>query len=50
MVKAVIDNLPAFKAMHPMLGTLTKKQMAHEALVAPLHEGAERFYRENGLM
>ena len=50
VVKAVFDNLPAFKAMHPMLGTLGKKQMAHEALVAPLHEGAERFYREIGLM
>ena len=49
VVKAVMDNLPAFKSMHPMLGTLSKKQMANETLIAPLHEGAERFFRENGL-
>ncbi len=48
VVKAVFDNLKAFRAMHPLLGELEKKQMTHDALVAPLHEGAQRYYRENG--
>lgn len=49
VVKAVYDNLPAFQAMHPLLNGLDRKQMAHDALVAPLHDGALRYYRENGL-
>jgi TRAP-type uncharacterized transport system substrate-binding protein len=42
VVKAVYENLPVFKAMHPLLGGLEKKQMAGDALVAPLHDGALR--------
>ena len=49
VVRAIFENLPAFKAMHPMLETLNKKQMSRDALVAPLHEGAQRYFRENGL-
>lgn len=49
VVKAVYENLPALKAMHPLLGGLDRKRMAHDALVAPLHEGALRYYRESGL-
>jgi TRAP transporter TAXI family solute receptor len=49
VVKAVYENFSPFKAMHPLLGGLDKKQMAHDALVAPLHDGARRYYRENGL-
>ncbi|MDR3438778.1 TAXI family TRAP transporter solute-binding subunit [Telmatospirillum sp.] len=49
VVRAVFDGLPAFKAMHPLLGELEKKQMARDTLVAPLHEGALRYYKENGL-
>jgi TRAP transporter TAXI family solute receptor len=49
VVKAIFDGLPALKTMHPLLGGLEKKQMARDALVAPLHEGAVRYYKENGL-
>ena len=49
VVKAIFDGLPSLKAMHPHLAGLEKKQMAREALVAPPHEGALRYYRENGL-
>ncbi|HXP95847.1 MAG TPA: TAXI family TRAP transporter solute-binding subunit [Telmatospirillum sp.] len=49
VVKAIFDGLPALKSMHPHLGELDKKQMAHDALVAPLHDGALRYYMESGL-
>jgi hypothetical protein len=49
LVKAVFDNFTPFKQMHPLLGELERKQMARDALVAPLQEGAERYYKENGL-
>ncbi len=49
VVKAVFDGLPSLKAMHPLLGGLDRKQMAHDTSAAPLHEGALRYYRENRL-
>ena len=49
VVKAVFENLPPFKAMHPLLGGLERRRMANDALMAPLHDGALRYYRENGL-
>jgi TRAP transporter TAXI family solute receptor len=49
VVKSIFDGLSSFKTMHPQLVTLDKKQMARDALVAPLHEGALRYYKENGL-
>ena len=48
IVKAVFDNLAAFKAMHPLLNALDRRQMIHDALVVPLHDGAERYYRQTG--
>ncbi len=49
VVKAVFEGLPAFRSMHPLLAALERKQMARDALVVPLHDGARRYYRENGL-
>lgn len=49
VVKAIFEGLPFLKAMHPLFGGLDRKQMAREAMVAPLHEGALRYYKENGL-
>ena len=50
VVGAVFDNLDAFKRMHAAFGPLRPESMAGEGLSAPLHEGAERYFREHGLM
>lgn len=48
LVKAVFDNLERFKRLHPAFADLDAKGMIHVGLTAPLHEGAERFYKEKG--
>lgn len=50
IVKSVFDSLDEFKQLHPALATLDPKIMASGALTAPLHPGAERYYREKGLI
>ncbi len=50
IVKAVFDNLDAFKRMYPAFGPLDRQRMTREGLVAPLHGGARRYFREQGLM
>jgi uncharacterized protein len=50
VVKSVIENFEEFKRLHPALGQLDRREMARAALTAPLHPGAERYYREAGLM
>ena len=50
LVKTVFDNLPRFRRMHPTLGGLDAEEMIGDGLTAPLHEGAERYYREMGMM
>ena len=48
LVATVFDNLDRFKKFHPAFSMLTPKRMIHEGLSAPLHEGALRYYREQG--
>lgn len=48
LVKAVFDNLERFKRLHPAFAGLEAKDMIRVGLTAPLHEGAERFYKEKG--
>ena len=48
ITKEVFDNLDAFKKLHPAYGVLTKKNML-EALSAPIHPGAMKYYKEVGL-
>lgn len=50
VVKAVFDNLDRFRRMHPAFGTLEPAAMAHDGLSAPLHDGARRYFAEQGLM
>ncbi len=50
IVKAVFDDLDKFKKMHPAFGDLEPERMIRDGLSAPLHEGAERYFRERGLM
>lgn len=50
VVKTLFENLDTFKAMHPAFSTLEKSKMIEEGLSAPLHEGARRYYLEQGLI
>lgn len=49
VTKEVFDNLDYFKTLHPCYQDLTKKDML-EALSAPFHSGAKKYYKEAGLM
>lgn len=50
LVKAVFDNFEDFRKLHPAFGNLTKEEMVKDGLEAPLHPGAEKYYKEAGLM
>jgi TRAP transporter TAXI family solute receptor len=50
VTKAVFENFEDFKKLHPAFANLEKEAMVTEALSAPLHPGAERYYKEAGLM
>ena len=50
LVRAVMENLDDFKALHPAFQLLTPKGMLKNGNSAPVHEGAARYYREKGLM
>jgi TRAP transporter TAXI family solute receptor len=50
LVKTVFENLEDFKQLHPALATLEKENMVKNGLTAPLHPGAERYYKEVGLI
>ncbi|MEM7694630.1 MAG: TAXI family TRAP transporter solute-binding subunit [Pseudomonadota bacterium] len=49
-VKAVFDNFEQFKQLHPAFSNLVEDQMIADGLSAPLHPGAERYYKERGWM
>lgn len=48
VVKAVFDNFDRFKRLHPAFENLKQEDMIKNALSAPLHEGAVRYYKEKG--
>lgn len=50
VVKAVFDNFDAFKKLHPAFANLKESEMIKDALSAPLHDGAVRYYKERGWM
>jgi len=50
VVRAVFENLDDFKALHPAYKILTPQGMIKNGLSAPLHPGAERYYKEKGWM
>ena len=50
VVKAVFDNFDRFKKLHPAFENLTEEQMIKDGLSAPLHPGAEKYYKERGWM
>ncbi len=48
VTKAVFDNFDRFKRLHPAFEHLKQEEMIKNALSAPLHEGAIRYYKEKG--
>jgi uncharacterized protein len=50
VVKAVFDNFDRFKRLHPAFENLSEADMVKDGLSAPLHPGAERYYKERGWM
>jgi len=49
MVKEVFDNLDLFKLQHPAFANLTPERLSTN-LFLPLHPGAERYFKEAGLL
>ncbi len=50
VVKAVFENFDSFKRLHPAFANLNKEEMVSDALSAPLHPGAAKYYKEAGLI
>lgn len=48
VVKAVFDNFDRFKGLHPAFANLSEEEMIADGLSAPLHPGAEKYYKERG--
>ncbi|MGO3343852.1 MAG: TAXI family TRAP transporter solute-binding subunit [Marinomonas sp.] len=48
LVKAVFENFDSFKRLHPAFAQLTPQEMIKSSLVAPLHPGAIKYYKEKG--
>ena len=45
LVKSVFENIERFQRLHPAFKDLKPEEMIEVGLSAPLHEGAERYYR-----
>jgi uncharacterized protein len=50
VTKAVFENFEDFKQLHPAFATLDKKEIVTGGLSAPMHPGAEKYFKEAGLM
>ena len=50
ITRVVFENLEKFKKLHPVFFQLTKKDMISHGKTAPYHAGAEKYYREKGLL
>lgn len=50
VAKAVLSNLDDFRGLHPAFANLDAAQMVKDGLSAPLHPGAEKAYKELGLI
>lgn len=50
MVRSLFENFQDFKTLHFVFATLDKERMIKSGLTAPLHPGAERYFREQGLL
>lgn len=50
LVKAVFENFARFKKLHPAFTNLVEADMISNGVIAPLHDGAVRYYKERGWM
>lgn len=50
VAKSVMENIDDFRGLHPAFANLDPKQMVKDGLSAPLHPGAEKAYKELGLL
>ncbi|MFQ1702171.1 TAXI family TRAP transporter solute-binding subunit [Loktanella agnita] len=50
LVKGVFENFGDFTGLHPAFANLDPSEMASAGLSAPLHAGAEKYFREAGLI
>ena len=48
IVKATFDNFNEFKSLHPAFAHLDPAKMVKDGNSAPLHPGADRYYKEKG--
>ena len=48
LTKAVFENFDEFKSLHPAFANLDPQKMIKDGLSAPLHPGAEKYYKEKG--
>ena len=49
VVKAILENFDSFKELHPAYNNITKESLL-DGLSAPLHEGARKYFKEEGLL
>ncbi|MCG3721817.1 TAXI family TRAP transporter solute-binding subunit [Vibrio cincinnatiensis] len=50
VAKAVFENFDTFTRLHPAFANLKKEDMVQAGLSIPLHPGAEKYYKEVGLL
>jgi len=50
VVKSVFEDFKRFKKLHPAFNHLKKEQMIKDGLSAPIHDGAQKYYKEQGWM
>ncbi|WP_138471045.1 TAXI family TRAP transporter solute-binding subunit [Poseidonocella sp. HB161398] len=50
VAKEVMSNLDDFRSLHPAFANLKAEEMVKDGLSAPLHPGAEKAYKELGLI
>ena len=50
VTRAVFENIDDFRTLHPAFKNLDPKKMIIDALSAPLHPGAKKYYKEKGWM
>ena len=48
VVRAAFENIDDFRMLHPAFANLDPAKMIVDGLSAPLHAGAERYYKEQG--
>ena len=50
IIKSVFEDFEKFKDRHDALNYLKKSEMVKDSLTATIHSGAEKYYKEIGLL